>query len=111
FLTNATQSISGKVADANNVALGLPGVGIPVTDTTNFISFSTSGTNGNYTASTRPSIWEVGGDSGSLAIHGYLSMQNKMETNTGGGSVSGLNILFPKATAMFYGSVKDTLSN
>jgi hypothetical protein len=110
-LTNATQTISGKVADTNNQTVGLPGVLVPVTSTNNFIGVSFTDTNGNYTVGTRPSVWKVEGNGGSTTLHGYLSSQNKPQTNTASGSKSGVNILLPKATAMFYGSVKDNLNN
>ena len=68
-------------------------------------------TNGNFSAGVNPGHWKVEGDPGGLVIHGYLSLQNKLQVDTTGGSVSGVSIALPKGTAMFYGTIQDSLSN
>jgi hypothetical protein len=110
-LTNATQSISGKIVDANTPTLGLPGLLVPMTSTNNFLAIGFTDTNGNFTVGTRPSVWKIESGGQSLIVHGYLALQNNIKTNTAGGSVSGITIALPKATAIFYGSVKDNLGN
>jgi hypothetical protein len=111
-LTNATQNISGKVEDKNTPAIGLPGFLIPAESTTNsFLGIAFTDTNGNFTVGTRPDSWKIENNSSSLIAHGYLASQNSIKTNTVGGSVSGITITVPKATAIFYGSIKDNLGN
>lgn len=110
-LTNATQSISGKVVDANTPTIGLPGLLVPATSTNNFLAVGFADTNGSFTIGTRPGVWSLEGNDSGLIIHGYLGSQNSSQTNTTGGSVSGITNALPKATAVFYGSVKDGLGN
>jgi hypothetical protein len=43
--------------------------------------------------------------------YGYLALQNHTNVDTTGGSVSGVTFALPKATAIFYGSVKDNLNH
>jgi len=112
MLTNATQSISGKIVDNNTPTLGLPGFLVPAESTTNdFLSISFTDTNGNFTVGTRPDVWKISADNTGLIVHGYIALQNNIKTNTAGGSVTGLTNALPKATAIFYGSVKDSLGN
>lgn len=110
-LTNATQFIAGKLADSNTPSITLPGVLLAVTSTNNFIGIGFTDTNGNYVVGTRPSVWKLGGDSAATSFHGYLGLQNSLSTNTAGGSLTGVTRLLPKATAMFYGTVRDSLNN
>jgi len=110
-LTNATQFISGKVADTNTPSITLPGVLVAAMSTNSFIGIAFTDTNGNYTVGTRPNVWKLDGDSASITVHGYIRLQNKPKTNTTSGSLTGVNQLFPKATAMFYGTVRDSLNN
>jgi hypothetical protein len=110
-LTNATQGISGKVVDANTPTIGLPGLLVPASSTSNFLAVGFADTNGSFTIGTRPGVWNLEGDDSGLIVHGYLGLQNGIQTNTAGGSVSGITNALPKATAIFYGSVKDGLGN
>jgi hypothetical protein len=111
-LTNATQSISGKFVDTNTPSLGIPGFLVPVQSTTNgFLAVAFTDTNGNFNVGTRPDQWKIESDSTGLIIRGYLAWQNNTKANTSAGSVSGVTISLPKATAIFYGSVKDSLGN
>lgn len=109
-LTNATQSISGWIVDANTPTLGLPGLLVPLTSTNNFLTIGFSDTNGNFTAGTRPDEWKIE-SGGSEVTLGYLTPQNNLKTNTASGSVSGITNALLKASAIFYGSVKDNLGN
>ena len=45
------------------------------------------------------------------ALHGYVGSQNKVQVSTLSGSVSNVTIALPLATALFYGSVLDSLNN
>jgi hypothetical protein len=108
-LTAATQSISGRVFDTNNSSIGLPGLFISLTSTNGLLVTCFTDTNGNFAAGVNASQWKIGDDSGSLAVLGYLGLQNKNEVSTAGGSVANVTIALPKATALFYGTVKDNL--
>jgi hypothetical protein len=117
FTTNlsliaATQTISGKIVDANNSSLGLPGLLVPVqTQDRSLLGTCFTDTNGNFTTRVNANQWSIGGDSAAVAFHGYVEPQNKTTVDTTTGSVSGVTIALHKATAFFYGTVKDNLGN
>jgi hypothetical protein len=117
FITNlslmaATQSISGKIVDANNSSLGLPGLLVPVqTRDKSLLALCITDTNGNFTARVNANQWGIGGNSESLAFHGYVGLNDKTVADTTTGSVSSVTIALPKATALFFGTVKDNLGN
>ena len=50
-------------------------------------------------------------DSAGTAFAGYVELQNKMTVDTTTGSVAGVTVALPKATALFYGTVKDNFGN
>lgn len=117
-LTNATESISLKIVDANNTSQGLPGVLVPVQTQNNggdgssgLLGVGFTDTNGNATIRVNANVWKVEGNDESLALDGHLALQNKITVDTTTGSVSGLIIALPKVTAVFYGTVKDNLGN
>ena len=107
-VTNATAAISGKIVDAANNAIGLPGVFMPVQSTNGLLAFAFSDTNGNYTARVTASQWGLGSDDSGLIVHGYVGVNNTVNTNS---DATGVLLPFSKANAMFYGSVKDGLGN
>ncbi len=110
-LIPATQSISGKFIDTNTSA-GLPGLFLAVqTKNKNLIGLGFTDTNGNFSVHVNANQWGIGGDTADLAFYGYVGPQNKTVIDTTGGSVSGVTIALHKATALFYGSVKDNLGN
>ena len=105
-LIPATRSISGKIIDASTSA-GLPGISGAVSSTDNFLAISFTDTNGNFNVPVTASQWKFDG-SGPAA---YLKSQNNQTVDTTTGSVSGVTIALTKATAVFYGSVKDSNNN
>jgi hypothetical protein len=107
-LLPATQSISGQIVDANNFGIGLPGVFEPAATQTGLIAVGFTDTNGNFSIGVSPGTWNVGNDDGGLIVHGYVGYQNG--TNVPAGT-TGIVGPYPKATAMFYGTVKDALGN
>jgi hypothetical protein len=117
FTTNlsliaATQTISGKIVDANNSSIGLPGILAPVqTQDKSLLGICFTDTNGNFTTHVNANQWGIGGDSAAVAFHGYVEPQNKTTVDTTAGSVSGVTVTLTKATAFFYGTVKDNLGN
>lgn len=109
-LTNATQSISGKIVDAANSSVGLPGMVVSLSSTTNsWFTLAFTDTNGNFTVGTRPDQWKISKNESASGVYGYLAPQNSTKVNTGAGSVSGVTISQPKATALFYGLVTNVL--
>ncbi|HEV2329427.1 MAG TPA: carboxypeptidase-like regulatory domain-containing protein [Verrucomicrobiae bacterium] len=105
--TNATATISGTLVDASNNAVKLPGVFMPLTMNTNnttLLAVAFSDTNGNFSARVISGPWDVGSDDSGLIVHGYVGYNNGTNVNSGS---SGVIIPFPKANALFYGSVKD----
>ena len=110
-VTNATQSISGNVIDVNNSSIGLAGYLVPVQSTNNLLALAFTDTNGNYNARVIPGQWKISSNAKGLVYKGYLALQNSTKVDTSAGSVSGVTIALPKATAAFYGTVKDNLGN
>jgi len=107
-IISATNSITGKIVDAANSAIGLPGVFMTAQSTNNLVAIAFSDTNGNFTMRVTASEWQLGSDSSGLIVHGYLGLNNGITTNSGAANVT---LAFPKANALFYGSVKDNLGN
>ena len=108
-MTNATQSISGKVVDAGNPSLGLPGMLVPVEPSGGggALAITFTDSKGNFSVGVTPNQWKVSIGGQSLNTYGYLKPQNSTPVDTTTGSASGVTIAFPKATAIFYGTVKD----
>ena len=107
-LTGATSSISGKIVDANNQAIGLPGVFIPAKGNDGLVAVTFTDTNGNFNVRVTAGGWNIKPDDSSLIVHGYLGLQNGTNVNAG---ATGVTQAVHKATALFYGSVKDNLGN
>lgn len=103
----ATQSISGRFVDAANSSIGLPGIFV-VAQANGLIGIAFTDTNGNFTVKVNAGLWKINAESASLLVHGYVGTQDG--TNVSAGS-TGITIPVSKATAMFYGSVKDNLGN
>jgi hypothetical protein len=107
-LTNTTASISGKMVDAANSAIPLPGVFMPVQSTNGLLAIAFTDTNGNFTARVTATQWSLGADSAGLIIHGYVDWNNRLSTNSG---ATGVTLAYSKANALLYGSVKDAPGN
>ena len=110
-LLSTTQSISGRVVDANNSSLGIAGFLVPVQTQSGLLTVAFTDTNGNFTARVNANQWGIEGNEQGLMAYGYLGLQNNTNVDTTGGSVSGVTNALPKATAVFYGSVKDNLNH
>jgi uncharacterized repeat protein (TIGR03803 family) len=105
-LSNATQSLSGKIVDADNTSIGLSGYLVAAQTAGNLLAVTYSDTNGNFLLPTVADQWSIH-PSESSVYKGYVKTQNGVHVDTSGGSVSGVTVALPKATAIFYGSVKD----
>ncbi len=106
----ATRTISGRLADEGNTNTPLPGIFMFVESSIGLVAIGFTDTNGNFDVPVTSGDWKVGPEKRDLAQHGYVR-GDKVQTNTSAGSVSNINILLPKGTAMFYGSMKDDLGN
>ena len=107
-LVAATNSISGKIADAANASLGLPGVLVSGNGPNGLMGITFSDTNGNFSLGVIAGQWDVDADDLSLIAHGYVGLQNSSSVSAG---QTGIALAAPKATALFYGSVKDSAGN
>ena len=107
-LTGATSSISGKIVDANNQAIGLPGVTVLARGNDGLVAVAFTDTNGNFNAPVTAGGWNINVNDSSLIVRGYLGLQNGTNVNAG---TTGVTQAVHKATALFYGSVKDNLGN
>ena len=110
-LIAATRKISGNIIDVNNSSIGLPGLLVPIATQSGIVGVTFTDTNGNFAAGVTSSQWQIQNDSAALAFHGYLGLQNGPVVDTTTGSVANVTVALPKATACFYGTVKDTSGN
>ena len=111
-LINATQSISGRIVDATNSNLGIPGLLVPVQSTSGqYLAVAFADTNGNFLANVTADHWKVQPSSQAVPLHGYIKSGSSTKVDTTTGNVTGVSIALPKATAIFYGSVSDNLGH
>jgi hypothetical protein len=107
-LANTTSTIAGKVLDAANASLGLPGVFLPATTDTGLIAGGFSDSNGNFSVGVGSGTWKLGDYAPSLLVHGYVGNQHNTTFSAG---ATGVILSFHKASSLFYGSVTDNLGN
>ncbi|MBI5383238.1 MAG: putative Ig domain-containing protein [Verrucomicrobia bacterium] len=105
----ATRTISGTVTDSASSA-GLPGVFVMAQSSSGGFASAFTDNAGVYSIAVTAAAWRVGANSGDLAKLGYVPWDERLDANTTSGSVSNLNIAAPKATALVYGTVEDTLN-
>jgi hypothetical protein len=106
-ITPATRTISGRLVDAANNSIGIPGISLFFQSTNNLIASGFTDSSGNFTVATTSSVWKSGGDSSPLDMHAYLGLQNEPSFDTTTGNVTAASIALPKATSLIYGTVKD----
>lgn len=107
-LTSATSSISGTVVDANIPSLGLPGVMVPAMSADGLLAVSFTDTNGSFTVPVPAGQWDLQCDNMPLIVHGYVGLQDGTNVSAG---ATGITLPVPQATALFYGTVRDSSSN
>ena len=108
FLFPTTRTISGRVVDAGNSCLGLPGIFVFCQSAASQIANGFTDAGGNFSVRVTSSQWKVELDDSGLSAYGYLRLQNNNTiVDTSSGSVSGVTVALPKGTALVYGSVKD----
>jgi len=107
-LTYTTSGISGKVVDANNPNVSLPGVLVHPQSSSGDMSIGVTDTNGNFKIGVLAGQSKLKADDTAFICYGYLGCQNS--TNVSAGS-TGLVLAVPKATALIYGRVVDNLGH
>ncbi len=107
-LTAATASISGTYVDAGNTNLGLPGIMVTAQANGGLMGFGCSDGKGNFTIGVQSGQWSIGPNDASFVINGYLRLQE--DTNVAAGT-AGVIFALPKANALFYGIVLDSVGN
>jgi hypothetical protein len=106
-LVAATHSISGqlKVAGATNVLAGFQAF---CDSASGDFAMAYTDTNGNFSFGITPGLWEIEPAETVVSAHGLLFPEERIQVDASMGSVSGLQLQLPRATALVYGSVKDT---
>lgn len=107
----ATRTISGRIVDAANTGIGLPGVLLCPQTTNELIAICFTGTNGNFAVPVTAGVWDVNADDAALTAYGYLGLNDGVSVDTTTGNVSGVTVAFPKVNALFYGCLKDSMGN
>jgi len=110
-LIACTNSISGKYVDAANNSIGIPGFLQSVESQTGLLGAGVTDTNGNFTVRVIAGQWGLAHGNQAMMLHGYLTMRTNPSVNITTGNMSGLTIALKKATALVYGSIKDTSGN
>ncbi len=108
-LVPATTGISGRVVDSIT-SVGLPGLFLPASTDSGLVGMTFTDTSGNFTVGvlSSPVQWKVSPNNTSVIASGYLSFNNNINVSAG---QTGVTFALPKATALFYGNVQDTLGN
>lgn len=110
-LIPGTRTISGKIVDAANNSIGIPGFLQPVGTSSGYFGAGVTDSNGNFTIKVTADQWGLSHGNQAMMLHGYLTMRSNPSANTTSGNVSGLTIALNKATALYYGSVTDPSGN
>jgi hypothetical protein len=111
-MTAATRTISGRVVDAGNNNLGLPGILFAAQSNSKDLGLGATDTNGNFVLPALAEQFGFGSDQQSLDLQGYLGLNNSpTNVDATASNVTGVTIALTKATAMIYGSVLDQNNN
>ncbi len=108
FMSNATETISGKLVDSTNSSIGLPGIEMPVMSTNgSLLAFTFTDSGGNFIVPVTATSWKFSPQSVSLDAIGYVGPNNSPRVNASSGSVSGVSLPVYRASAMLYGKITD----
>ena len=111
-ITNASRTISGRLVDSANGSLGIPGIFMAAQSGAKNMGLGVTDTNGNFTVGALAEPYGFGFEQQGLDFHGYLDYNNSPAfADATTGSVANVMISLPKATAIIYGSVKDSNGN
>ncbi|MFI5398904.1 MAG: hypothetical protein ACHQ9S_25520 [Candidatus Binatia bacterium] len=111
-LTAADRSIQGRLTDLDSGA-GIPGMPITAKSSSGAKALGFCDASGNFAipVSSASTQWGVDPSEQLLALSGYLALSNRYPVDISTGSVSGVSIQLPKATALIYGTLKDDQGN
>ena len=107
-VTHATASIAGSLVDAGNPSVKLAGVMVSAQSSSGLIGIAPTDATGSFSLGVTNGTWKLKQFTASLVIHGYAGAQTATNVTAG---TTGVTLTVPKATALIYGSVKDTLGN
>jgi hypothetical protein len=109
-LTPATQTISGRLIDGAN-SNGIPGIFFFVQSSGGQAVLAYTDASGNFNIPVTAGQWKLRPDSDPLSQVGYIAPGNKVTVDTSTGSVSGITLTAYKATALFYGFLKNSTNS
>jgi hypothetical protein len=108
-LIAATATIGGRLSDAQN-GVGIPGVQVvAASGDPGLLGLAVTDPAGNFSIPALQAVadWGVEVSRNSTALLGYLSLADDYLVHTGGGSISGVSIQLPSATALVYGTLQN----
>ena len=109
-LIYAAASISGKVTDASDASIGLPGVWLFAVSTNRLFSVTFTDTDGHFNLPVTVGEWALDTDYAAVGVHGYVGWYDSPYFSACAGA-TGVPLAYPKANALFYGNVKDDVGN
>ncbi|HWD19247.1 MAG TPA: carboxypeptidase regulatory-like domain-containing protein [Verrucomicrobiae bacterium] len=104
-LSNATTTISGRVVDAANANVGLPGLFVTAQGN-GLLAVGGTDSNGFYSMAVQPGSWKLNANGASLNDLGYVTPSGNASANAGD---SGVILSYAKANALVYGRVTNNL--
>ena len=107
YLTNGTVAISGSVRDATNSA-SLGGVFLLI-ESGDYLAVAFSASNGTFSASVSPASWKASIQEDRMSRRGYVAPKKSGQADTTTGAVANVSLKLPKADAMFYGRLTNSL--
>ncbi|MDP1579303.1 MAG: carboxypeptidase-like regulatory domain-containing protein [Candidatus Didemnitutus sp.] len=107
-MTPTTRTISGKVANSANPAVGLPGVQLFVQSMDGLFTIAFTDAAGNFSFGATAAAHEIETSEKSLALLGYVSTNASTLADATAGNVTNLAINFSPVTALIYGVVANS---
>ena len=103
-------SLSGRLVDSANQAVGLPGVPLFVAEANGRFAIGSSDPNGAFNIPVTDGLWRVEPGGETLAALGYVGLDEDalpvFDTSTG--NVTNAVVAVPKANALFHGVIRTT---
>jgi len=109
LVTNGTFYIAGRVTDSGT-GLGIPALGVDANSANGLGVAASTDTDGYYVLQVTPNTWAVHPSTGAAPEAGYVDPK-RINVVLTSASVSNVNFVLSKPTAVVYGTVRDTLSN
>ena len=108
-VTNGTSYIAGRVTDSAT-GLGIPALSVDANTAGGLDVLASTDTNGDYVLQVTANTWGVHPGTGAAPEAGYVDPKRTNVTVTSA-SVSNVNFVLSKPTALIYGTVRDSLNN